>query len=160
MIPMGVRGELTMAYCTLSAVHIKADGTRLDLGVISRKKVTQAFVKRIAAQMAASFAAGDPFKWHAAGVGTGAESNADTALGSDSGVTRVAGTQVDASTGTTGNYTSVATLAFTSGLAITEHGVFSAITVGTLLDRSLFSAVNVVSGDSIQFTYNLTMNPE
>jgi hypothetical protein len=42
-------------------------------------------------------------------------------------------------------------------LAITEHGLFSAAS-GTdeLMDRTLFSAINVVSGDTITPTYNLT----
>lgn len=158
--PAGTRGELTVATATLSAVHIKADGTRRNLGVVSRKKVTQAFVKRIAAQMAVSFSGADAWKWHASGTGTNAESNGDTALQTDSGVARVAGTQVDASSGSNGVYTSVGTMAYTSTLAITEHGLFNASTVGTLLDRSVFSAVNVVSGDSIQFTYTLTIAPE
>jgi hypothetical protein len=145
---------------TLSLVHIKADGTRIDHGIVSRKKVTQAFVKRIAAQMAVSFSGADPFKWHAAGTGGTAESNADTAMSVDSGVARFAGTQVDSSTGTTGNYTSVGTLAFVSSLTIVEHGLFSLVTGGTLLDRSVFGGIAVVSGDSVQFTYQLTLNPE
>lgn len=160
IIPRAVAGELTVAYAQLEAVHIAADGTRTSLGVVARKKVTQAFVKRICNQLSTSFSGADAFKYHASGTGTTAESNADTALVTDSGVARVAGTQVDASSGSNGLYTTVATMAYTSTLAITEHGVFNASTAGTLLDRSVFSAVNVVSGDSIQFTYTLTIAPE
>ena len=43
-----------------------------------------------------------------------------------------------------------------AGFAITEWGRFSASAVGTMIDRRLFSAINVVSGDGIQFTYSLT----
>ena len=44
-------------------------------------------------------------------------------------------------------------------MAITEHGVFSQAATGggVLLDRSLFSVVNVVAAaDSIVATYDLT----
>jgi hypothetical protein len=51
----------------------------------------------------------------------------------------------------------VATFNFTSTLAITEWGLFSASTSGTLWDRRTFSAINVANGDSIQFTYTLTV---
>lgn len=159
-IPVALRGELAIVTCQLSAKHIKASGEVVDLGVISRKKVTQAFVKRITAQMAASFAAGDAFKYHDSGTGTAAESNADTALGTPWGGARDVGTLVDTSSGSNGGYRSVATTAYNATKAITEHGLFSASTGGTLLDRSVFSAVNVVSGDSIQFTYELTIAPE
>jgi len=39
---------------------------------------------------------------------------------------------------------------------VTEHGLFNASSAGTLMDRTVFSAINVVNGDSIQFTYELT----
>jgi hypothetical protein len=43
---------------------------------------------------------------------------------------------------------------------VTEHGIFSQAATGggTLWDRSVFSAINVVSGDSIQFTYTCTVS--
>lgn len=40
-------------------------------------------------------------------------------------------------------------------IAITESGVFNAATNGVLLCRQTFSAVNVVNGDSIQFTWKV-----
>ena len=40
--------------------------------------------------------------------------------------------------------------------AVTEHGIFSAASGGILLDRSVFSVINLASGDSIQSTYQLT----
>jgi hypothetical protein len=54
----------------------------------------------------------------------------------------------------------VGTLTFDAGAAITEHGIFtqSGTGGGTLLDRSVFSAINVISGDSIQFTYTLSLS--
>lgn len=49
----------------------------------------------------------------------------------------------------------VGTATASGTIAITESGVFNAATNGTLLCRQTFSAVNVVSGDSIQFTWKV-----
>jgi hypothetical protein len=56
--------------------------------------------------------------------------------------------------------TSTATVSFDATAAITEHGLFSQAATGggTLWDRTVFSAINVVSGDSIQFAYSLTVS--
>lgn len=164
-IPAGLRGELTLAYCTLSAVHIAADGSVRDLGVVSRKKVTRTFVLDIIDAMADSAGTGqlttfNDYKYHDSGTGTTAEINTDTGMEATDGESRVAGTQVDASSVSQGIYTSVATIAYTSTKNITEHGIFNASVGGQLLDRSVFSSVGVQSGDSIQFTYTLTINPE
>lgn len=155
-----LRGELTITSSSLSAVVVRADGSREDKGVICRKKVTQAFVKRIASEMAGNFSNADAWKYHDTGTGTTAASNADTVLETPTGNARVAGTQVDTSTGTTGNYQSVATLNYGSSFAVTEHGLFNASASGTLFDRHVFAALNVDNGDSIQFTYTFTLNPE
>ncbi|GAC1700081.1 MAG: hypothetical protein NVS9B4_00820 [Candidatus Acidiferrum sp.] len=93
------------------------------------------------------------YKFHDCGTGVVAAAIGDTALGTAAGSARVAGTQVATSALV---YTSVATIVPGGTLAITEWGVFSASTVGTLWDRRVFSAINVVAADSIQFTYSLT----
>lgn len=93
-----------------------------------------------------------------------------TAIGSGLAA-RVAGAQSNPSSNI---YQSVATLAFTGSLSISEWGIFSATSSGTLLDRRWFntslapntpasgaltgSTIGVTSGDSIQFTYKLTFN--
>lgn len=111
--------------------------------------------------MATDFAAGlaspriSAFNYHDCGTGTTAAAVGDTALGSAAGTARVAGTQ---SNPASGQYKTVATISFTSSLAITEWGLFSASASGTLWDRRVFSAINVASGDSIQFSYTLTVN--
>jgi len=111
--------------------------------------------------MATDFASGgvtptiSGFKFHASGTGNTAAAVGDTAMQTDSGVARVSGTPSNPSAN---QYRSVATMAYTSTLAITEWGLFSASTSGTLWDRRVFSAINVVNGDSIQFTYTLTVN--
>lgn len=143
----------------LSAKVYRANGRIENLGVIARKKVTTAFVNYLVDSLQNSTTAPlDVFKYHDMGTGISAESNTDTALQTPWGGSRVAGTQVE---GASANiFKTVATLAAGGTFAITEHGVFSAATSGTLMDRSVFSAINVVDGDSIQFTYELTANAE
>lgn len=93
-------------------------------------------------------------KYHASGTGTNIEAITDVALQTEV-ESRVAGTQ---SEGASANiYSTVATLPYTGTRAITEHGLFSASSSVTLWDRSVFSAINVINGDSIQFTYELTL---
>jgi hypothetical protein len=165
-IPAGLRGELLVAYSTLEAVHINGiTGKRTDLGVIARKKVTKAFVIDMAAALtgtAGPYASWKNYKFHDSGVGTTAENNSDVGIETTDAESRVTGTQVDASTASLGVYTSVGTITYTTSKAITEHGLFNIVTdaTPTLMDRSVFAAVNVVNTDSIQFTYTLTINPE
>ena len=95
------------------------------------------------------------FNYHDCGTGSVAAAIGDVALGAAYGGARTSGTQ---STPVAGQYRSIGTINFTSSLAITEWGLFSAATSGTLWDRRVFAAINVQNGDSIQFTYTLTCN--
>lgn len=95
------------------------------------------------------------FDFHDSGTGIVAAAIADTGLGTPAGPARVSGT---ASSPAAGQYRTVATIAYTATLAITEWGLFNLSAAGTLWDRKVFAAINVVSGDSIQFTYTLTVN--
>lgn len=148
--------RLPFFYGELRAVVLRADGSRVNFGRVSTRLVTTAFVNSLATYMFdGSGVNPNAFDYHDCGTGTGAEAISNTGLGTPFGGARVNGTPTNPSAGL---YRSVATIAFTSSLAITEHGVFSASTNGTLLDRSVFSAINVVNGDSIQFTYTLTIN--
>lgn len=110
--------------------------------------------------MASDFASGGSsptisgFKYHDCGTGTTAAATGDTALGTAFGGSRVSGTATNPSANV---YQSVATISFSGTFAVTEWGLFSASTSGTLWDRRVFSAINVGSGDSIQFTYQLTV---
>lgn len=145
-------GALKIEAC-LSAIVFRADGGVEDLGVISRRVVTDAFVDLLVDDLQSSQAAFHSMKYHGAGTGAAAEDATDTALGTEVG-SRATGTQAEG--GSTNIYQSVGTWSFDTTRAITEHGLFSASSNGTLLDRSVFSAINGGSGDSIQFTYELT----
>lgn len=113
--------------------------------------------------------AGGAAAFTAIGQGTGATafSAADTALQTEvkadgtaaAGVHALATASVTASrvTTTVTNDTAqlVGTISETATIAVTESGVFNADTSGTLLCRQTFTAVNVVSGDSLQFTWKI-----
>jgi hypothetical protein len=143
-------------HSSLKATVTHKDGSteEYDLG---SGLVTTAGVDYLADDMAGAIGAADAtnFNYHASGTGTTAAAIGDTAMQTDSGVARVAGTQTNPVHNV---YRTVATMSYVSSLAITEWGLFSASTVGTLWDRKVFTAINVVSGDSIQFTYDLTIN--
>ena len=144
----------------LSARVKRAGESRFKaLGIIARKKVTDAFVAYLVDSLQNSTTAPmDVFKYHDSGTGTNAENKTDTALQTPCGEARDTGTQTE---GATGNiYKSVATHTYAGSFAITEHGLFSAASAGTLMDRSVFAAINVVATDQIEFTYQLTCTSE
>lgn len=145
-------GEVTPVG-RLYATHIGPDGHRLDLGLISTKVVTDAGVAYIVDAFQ-NLTEVENFKFHASGTGSTAEAASQTALVTEV-ATRATGSQTE---GATANiYKTVGTVSYTSSLAIVEHGLFSASSAGTMLDRSVFSAINVANGDSIEFTYELTL---
>lgn len=140
----------------LVARHFDKDGNvkaRYDLG---SGVVTTAGVVYMAADMAGGASDINAFAYSHSGIGAVAAVIGDTGLGNVTGVpARVLGTNT--APGATNIFRSVATVAYTSTLAITEWGLFSAATAGTMWDRKVFTAINVVTGDSIQFTYDLTI---
>ncbi len=141
----------------LSAKVIRKDGTVEDKGVVSDRVVTAAGVNYLVDSFVDSSASPmDNFKYHASGTATGAESTADTSLLGEVD-TRETGSLGEGSS--TNIFISSATHAYTSTLAITEHGILNSQTNGALWDRSKFNAINVVNGDSIEFTYSLTCTP-
>lgn len=150
----GITGIPTLT-AELRAVFIGADGRRVNYGVLSRRVVTTAFVNFVVDQLQTETSVFGDFKYHDSGVGATAENVTDTDMQTTDGESRVAGTQTE---GAANVYVSVGTISYTTTKAITEHGLFNASTAGTLMDRSVFSALNVVNGDSVQFTYSLTVN--
>ena len=141
----------------LFAKKITNGGVVIDLGLIANKMVTNAGAAYLVDAFQSTGAIMSNFYWHDCGTSTGAEAVGDTDLGSAIGETRSSGTQEETSAMV---YKTIATHTFAStGAAITEHGIFSSSSSGILWDRSLFAAINVSSGDSIQFTYELTVTP-
>ncbi len=142
------------ATTELEVKHIRG-GKVIGRKTILDKVITTAFVNDIVDCLTANgtrLALFDDYKYHGSGTGTANEVVGDTTLGTEVG-TRVVGTQVEGAQ--TYIYSSVGTVTYSSTSSITEHGLFNAETGGVLMDRTKFSAVNVISGDSIQFTFTI-----
>jgi len=138
----------------LSATLIRADGSLEDLGILSTKVITDAFVDYIVDELQSSSGGISGFRFHGSGIGVAAESQAQTALVSEV-ATRASGTQAEGSS--TNIYRTVGVVSYAAAFAIREHGLFRASSGDVMADRSLFSAINVGNGDSIIFDYQLTL---
>jgi hypothetical protein len=132
--------------------------TELDLG---SGLVTTAGVRLLSQDTAvtAGTAALAAFKNHGSGTGTTAATVADTALQTAIGTTATAGTNTNALASPNATVTSTATVNYATTAAVTEWGLFNQTTLSgaTMWDHKIFSAINVANGDSIQFTYTLTL---
>lgn len=159
----GALGTGIIGVGRLYATVIRRDGTIEHLGLISTKVVTDAGVAYIVDDWDGGSNVIDNFNYHGCGTGTNAEAAGDTALQTESTTalnpdnTRATGTKSQPSANIA---RTVGTLTFDASAAVTEHGIFTQAATGggTLLDRSVFSAINVASADSIQFTYSLTFS--
>jgi hypothetical protein len=102
------------------------------------------------------------FTYIAIGTGTTAAAATDTTLQTEittNGGQRAAATASRTTTDVTNDTaTLVNTFTFTGSFAITESGVLNAASAGTMLARQVFSAINVVSGDSLQITWNFDID--
>ena len=155
--------QMPFMYGHLWLTKIHGDGRIEDYGLASLRLVTTAGVTYLAADMAGGASDSNLFKFHGFGTGATAEATGDTALVTEETTqynpdnTRPTGSQASS----TNTYTTVATYSPDSGgtRAITEHGIFTQAATGggTLWDRSVFSAVNLVAAsDSLQATYVAT----
>jgi hypothetical protein len=108
----------------------------------------------MAAWLAAASQAGYFMQYIGLGEGVAAANVTDTDLASPL-ATRVAGTI----TSSTNVWQNVAL--FGPGVdtgAITESGIFSASTSGTLMARQTFGVINKAAGDSLQVTWQITLS--
>lgn len=155
VLPIARAFGLMTAHGKLSAILIRADGTRIRYGTLGYRVVTTALVNFVVDQLQTETSVFGDFKYHDSGVGGTAENASDTAIETTDGESRATGSQEE---GASANiYKSIGTIAYTTTKAIVEHGLFNDPTAGTLMDRTVFSTINVDNGDSIQFTYQLTL---
>jgi hypothetical protein len=137
-------------------------GRREDFGVVGCRVITDAGVAFLADDFNDGSTEITSFDFHGLGTGTNAEAAGDTTLQTEltteyTSNVRATGTPTNPTAPT---YRSVGTNTLDSGTpAVTEHGLFSASSAGTLWDRTTFSAINLVgaSGDALQSTYTLTI---
>jgi len=159
----GLQGTGIFGTSRLYASVLRADGSIEHLGLLSTKVITDAGVAFLVDDWDANGQDISTMNFHGCGTGTNAEAVGDTALQTESTTalnpdsTRATGTR---SQPAANQYRTIGTLTFDATAAITEHGILSqsATGGGTLWDRSVFSAINVASGDSIQFTYTCTVS--
>lgn len=123
--------------------------------------VTNAGMAAVAALINGATAT-DPFDYIAIGTGTTAFNASQTALVTEStnnGAERDQGTASRVTTDVTNDTARVVlTFNFTGSFAITESGLFNDPSAGTMLCRQTFTAINVVSGDSLQVTWDVDVD--
>ena len=110
------------------------------------------------AEFVTALVADDVCKWVGWGTGTGAAVTA-TDLTTAAAEARTDGTPSAQTTTTTGDtYRVVALIAATGTRAITEVGIFDALTGAALRVYGDFSVINLSSGDSITFTIDVVLD--
>lgn len=92
----------------------------------------------------------------AVGTGATAATLGDTTLGAEVGSSRTALTSTTVSTNTI-QYACTFGAGVGTG-ALTEAGVFNAASAGTMLCRTVFSAINKAPGDSLTITWTITIS--
>lgn len=115
--------------------------------------VTTAGKSYLATWLAAASQAGKFMSYIGVGTGTTAAAAGDTTLETEV-ETRSLGTL----TASTNTWNNTATITATGTHAITEAGLFSASSSGTMLARVVFAAANLVSGDGITVNWTVTFS--
>lgn len=147
----------------LRAVLIRADGLQVDYGVVARRCITNAGVAYLVDAWDGRLVALENMNYHGCGTSNAAEAATDTALGAECTTvlnpasTRAAGTR---SQPASNQLQTVGLLMFGGSATVQEHGLFNQAATGggTLWDRSVHSAIAVVAGEGINYTYTLTVN--
>jgi hypothetical protein len=133
---------------------IYGDGRMVDLGVLGYRSITNAGVAFLVDDWDSDAQDITTMNYHACGVGTTAENVTDTGPETERNA-RASGTKSQPSANV---LQSVATISNTGTFAITEHVLMSAVTGGTAWDRTVFAALNLTDGDSLQTTYQCTVS--
>lgn len=138
----------------------RANGDIEDYGLVGRHLIVTAG-KNFVAGAFNNTNEPESLKYHGLGTGITAAAVGDTALQTELTTqynpdsTRATGSQAVS----TNVYTTVGTNTLDAGAAVTEWGLFTQAATGggTLLDRQVFSALNLSASDSLQTTYALTV---
>lgn len=136
---------------------VNAYGFVEDLGWLRGKKVTDIFVsEEIDELVSATASEYADFDQHRVGTNAQVENNNDTDLITTSGIAAVAGTPTDVDP----IYRNVGTITADTTETWEEHVLGNNITSPAIMDRSLTGGQSVNSSDQVQYTYELTKNPE
>lgn len=147
-------------YGALYARLVRLDGEVLDYGLVSVRVVTTAGVGFITDAFQ-NLVELELMRYHGIGTGSTAEGIGDTALVTELTTqynpdnTRATGSQTENGANV---YRTVGTNSVDAAVGVQEHGIFTQAATGggTLLDRSVFSVINMASGDSLETTYDFT----
>lgn len=144
----------------LEAKSFTPDGKlKKDYGLVSCREVTAAFAKHVVDAMVSSGVVLNNFNQHKMGSGSTAETDTQTALVSGQAGAQPETGNAAATHGTSSQiYKTVATITAAAGLTVVEHGIFNASTGGVMLDRSIVTEIALNADDTVQWTYNLTIN--
>lgn len=151
---------------SIGALYLRvrqADGTILDYGVAGLDIVTDAGATWIVDNLRNAVATIANMKFHGIGTGTTAAAVGDTALQTE--ITTAYNPDNTRATGSQTNngakvYHTVGTNTVDASVAATEWGLFTQAATGggTMLDRIVFTVVNLANGDSLQSTFDFTVN--
>lgn len=134
---------------------------RLQLGLAGTRVVTTVGVNFIVDAFQ-NIVELEIMKFHGLGTGSTAEAAGDTALVTELTTeynpdsTRATGTTTEGASANIYRTVGTNTLDGTPGAALREHGIFSLAAAGVLLDRTVFGAITLSSGDGLQSTYDHT----
>lgn len=142
--------------------RVSADGSVLDFGLASMGVVTTTGVNFIVDAFQ-NLTEVENLKFHGLGTGTNAEAAGDTALQTELTTqynpdnTRATGSLTEGASANV--FRTAGTNTVDAAAAVTEHGILSQAATGggTLLDRSVFSVINLAGGDALTTTYDLTL---
>jgi hypothetical protein len=157
------RGGAMSAVGHLWLAKVDLAGNQYDLGLASCRVITTTGVNFIVDAFQ-GLVEPENMKYHGLGTGGSAEAVGNTALTTE--LTTQYSTSNTRPTGSLGEqagnanvYETIATITVSATVAATEHGIFSQAATGggVMLDRTLFSVVNLASGESLQSTYQLSM---
>ena len=143
----GLRGNLSINHMRagerINSVDIP--NTIMNVG----KSVVSAFI-------GSDITGGVAFDYMSIGTSGVAAAATQTALGVE---TQRVGTAASQTTTTTTNDTAtfIGSFGVSGTAAIVEAGIFNASTTGSMLARTTFTALNVISGDAINATWDVTV---
>lgn len=148
---------------SLWLTKITRDGDRLELGLASVRLVTTAAVNAVTDNFQGLFTMSN-WKYHGIGTGAAAEATSDTALGAEwagadyTGGVRATGNQTEGASANIYHTEATNTKLSAGSSNVTEHGVFTqaALAGGTLLDRSVFTAVPLAQAEGLLSKYENT----
>jgi hypothetical protein len=122
--------------------------------LISDQVITTQFLEKLVDALQSDTSNLHLYKWHETGTGDAVATATDSAIETAimSGV-RTEGSQIDGASAVI--YRSVASILYDAAYNITEWGLFSASSAGLLLDRAVFTALTVSSGETVDWTFDL-----